>query len=845
MKGNRHSPPSAAAWILARIARKEDRPSILNDFSEIHEELAAERGPSAARRWYWVQVLRSLPPFVFNNFCWSFIMFKNYAKVALRNLRRHWGYSLINIAGLAVGFACCLLITLWVLDELSFDAFHKDVDRIYHVLCYSEFENAITPTLLGPILKEEFPEITEAVRFHYFFGGDMLAADDKIFYENGMRIADSSFFEFFSFPFLKGNPRTALEDPHSIVISRATAEKYFPGKNPLGKTMTLNREHEFTVSGVVENIPPNSTLQFDMIVPMAFRIATAGAWYLEWNSLYPQTFVKLRPGCRSEELNRKIADLIPTHGGGRKDKISLLPFRERRFHLYSDIAYVYIFSATAIFVLAIAWFNFINLATARSADRAKEIGMRKISGAFRIHIISQFLGESLLLSFTAFCGALLLAALLLPSFNALTGKSLALSNGPLIPIAVLFALLTGLAAGVYPALFLSGFEPVKVIKGELRAGVKRSRLRKSLVVVQFSLSILLMIGVLIVHKQLGFARRVGTGYDRENLVLLDMKGGSQISYEALKSDLLGNPRILGVTGMRVPLPYFSWRQDGFHWEGRDPSQPGELSTNMVNYDFINTFRIKLFEGRDFSRDYPSDAASSCLINEELAKLMGHQKAEGRELRQGDRSYRIIGVMKNFHYQTLSRRIEPLVLRLEPEVANVVGVRISPGSLSATIADIKETWEHLIPEYPFAFTFFDDVLESGYNDTERTRTILNAFTVLAVIISCLGLFGLASFTAEQRTKEVGIRKVLGSSVGGVIALLTKEYLKCIVWANLAAWPAAYFIMHGWLKKFAYRAEIGVGPFLLSAAAAFLIALVTVSRQAVRAARANPVNALRYE
>jgi len=844
MKGRRHAPPSAAAWILARIARKEDRPSILNDFSEIHEELAALRGPYKARRWYWVQVLRSLPPFFFNNLCWSSNMLGNYIKVALRNIRRHWGYSLINIAGLAVGFACCLLITLWVLDELSFDAFHKDVDRIYHVLDYSEFENASTPTLLGPTLKEEFPEIAEAVRFHYFFGGDMLAANDKIFYEDRIRIADSSFFEFFSFPFLEGDPRTALADPHSIVISRAAAEKYFPGEDALGKTMTLNREHEFTVRGVVENVPANSSLKFDMIVPMAFRIATAGAWYLEWNSLYPQTFVKLRPGSRSEELSRKIADVIPAHGGG-KDKIGLLPFRERRFHFFSDIAYVYIFSATAIFVLAIAWFNFINLATARSADRAKEIGMRKVSGAFRAHIISQFLGESLFLSAAAFCGALLLAALLLPSFNALTGKSLSLSNGPLMAVATLFALLTGLAAGVYPALFLSGFQPVKVIKGELKAGVKSSRLRKSLVVVQFSLSILLMIGVLVVHKQLGFARRVGTGYDRDNLVLLAMKGGSQPSYEALKRELLRNPRILGVTGMRVPLPYFSWRQDGFHWEGRDPSQPGELSTNMVNYDFINTFRIELLEGRDFSPDHPSDAASSCLINEELARLMGLQKAEGGELRQGDRSYKIIGVMKNFHFQTLSRRIEPLVLRLEPEVANSVGIRFLPGHAAAAIAEIKETWERLIPDYPFAFSFFDDALESAYSNTERTGKILNAFTVLAVIISCLGLFGLASFTAEQRTKEVGIRKVLGSSDGDIIALLTKEYLKCIAWANLAAWPVAYFIMHGWLEKFAYRAEIGAGPFLLAAAAAFFIALVTVGRQAVQAARANPMDALRYE
>ena len=844
MKKNRGVPPAAAAWLLSKVAHKEDRSSILNDFSEIHEELVAALGPARARRWYWSQVLRSIPPFILNDSCWGFMMFRNYAKVALRNIRRHWGYSLVNIAGLAVGFACCLLITLWVRDELGFDAFHKDVDLIYHVLTYSEFENASTPTLLGPTLEERFPEVAKAVRYHYFFGGDMLAAGDKVFYEDRLRIADRGFFEFFSFPFLAGDPRTALDNPHSIVLSRAAAEKYFPGQNALGKAMVLNRDHEFTVSGVVENVPANSTLQFDMIVPMSFRIATAGTWYLEWNSLYPQTFIKLRPGCRGEDLGPKIAGLIPANGGG-KDETRLMPFRDRRFRFYSDISYVYIFSATAIFVLAIAWFNFINLATARSADRAKEIGMRKVSGAFRSHIICQFLGESLLLSVAAFCTALLLTALLLPSFNVLTGKSLALGDGALMAAAALFALLTGLAAGVYPALFLSGFQPVKVIKGELKAGVKSSRLRKSLVVVQFALSILLMVGVLVVHKQLRFVRRVGTGYDRENIVMLPMKGGSRASYGALKRELLGNPRVLGVTGMRVQLPYFSWRQDGFQWEGRDPSQPGELSTNMVNYGFINTFRIELVEGRDFSPDHPSDAASSCLINEELARLMGGRKAEGRELRQGDRSYRIIGVMKDFHFQTLSRKIEPLVLRLEPDVANFVGVRISPGSASTAIADIQKSWERLIPDYPFAYSFFDDALKNAYSDTERTEKILNAFTVLAVIISCLGLFGLASFTAEQRTKEVGIRKVLGSSVGDIVALMTKEYLICIAWAALAAWPVAYLALNGWLGKFAYRTAIGVGPFLLSGAAAFLIALVTVSRQAVQAARADPIDALRYE
>jgi putative ABC transport system permease protein len=773
------------------------------------------------------------------------IMFKNFVLIALRNMRRHKGYSFINLSGLVVGFACCLLIAFWIHDELSTDAFHSDIDRTYHVLAHKDFEASTTPALLGPALKEEFPEIEDAVRLHQLFGGAVLTRGDRSFHENGLRSADPSFFSFFTFSFIKGDPRTALQDPHSIVISRASAEKYFAGEDPIGKTLTLNHEHEFTVTGVFENVPDNSTLRFDMVVPMAFLIATSGDWYLDWGNFFPTTFVKLRPGSLVEDVAAKIADVVPAHGGGRGVRLSLLPFRQRYFHFFSNIVYIYIFGGIALLVLVIAGLNFINLSTARSAGRAREIGVRKVSGATRAHLTFRFLGESILLSFIAVVGALLLATAILPFFSALTGRAPALSAWPWIPMALVFALFTGAAAGIYPAFVLSGFQPVRAIKGERAAGRGSQKLRRLLVVVQFLLTISLMIGAFVVHGQFGFIRTADIGYNKDHLVRIPMKAGSQRQFHALKNDLLGDERILAVTATQAGLPFLGWRQSGFSWTGSDRAQPTTVSFNMVNDDFLKTFQIELVEGRDFSREFPADAESGCIVNEAMLKLMGLKNAEGAELRQADRSYRIIGVVRNFHFHSLRNLIEPLVLRFNPETAGYAYVRISPGALRSGLDVIGQAWKQLIPGYPFDYSFMDDEYEIGYRSLKRAETLLNVFALLAVVLSGLGLFGLAAFTAEQRTKELGIRKVLGSGVSGIILLLTKEYMKYVAWAAALAWPLSYFIMRGWLEGFAYRVRLGFGVFILSAIAAFSIALFSVSFQAVRSAITNPVDALRHE
>jgi putative ABC transport system permease protein len=818
----------------------------VGDFEETYRYKIETEGRAKASLWFWLLLFKSLPGFISDSIYWRGVMIVNYLKIAWRNIKRQKAYSFINITGLAVGIACCLLITLWIRDELSFDRFHKDVDNIYQVLAHTDVRNNITtPTLLGPTLKEEFPEVVEATRYHWMFQNPLITYEDKTYYERGLRLADPSFFKMFTFPFLKGDPDTALKEPYSIVISEEIAKKYFGSEDPIGKVFTMNQKHELTVTGVVENVPRNSTLSFNMIVPLEFRILTEGRWYTDWGNFFTFNFVKLQDNCSVADFNAKIADVVPKHGGGKDIVLTVLPFSDRYFFLFSNKTYIYVFLTIGVLILAIACFNFMNLSTARSAKRAKEIGMRKIIGAHRKHIIKQFLGESLLFSLGAVILALLFANLLLPLFNTVTGKDIHFSYSFILPIAFVLALVTGLAAGIYPALFLSAFQPIKILKGKLRSGSKSSVLRKTLVVVQFTLSILLIIGMFVVHEQLDYFRNTGTGYDKEHIVSIPMGGGSEQYYLPFKNELLGDARILGVTGTASALPFVSWQQSGFHWEGKDPNEIISVNYNAVDHDFTETLKLDIVEGRTFSREFPSDVKSGYLVNEEMVKLMGKESVTGETLMHMDEPGKIVGVVKNFHFQSFRRQIGPLILQLYPEAVDNILIRIPPENIPSSIKFIEQTWEKIIPAYPFEYSFLDDSFNASFRNTERTGQLLNSFAVMAVIISCLGLFGLGSFAAEERTKEIGIRKVLGSSVPGIVLLLTKDFSKCILFATLIAWPVGYLAMNSWLHNFAYRTKIGFPILILSAALAFAIALITVSYQSIKAARANPVDSLRYE
>ena len=846
MNPHKDTLPLLGKAVLWFFLDDDDYYQAIGDFEEAYRERVKTKGSATANLWFWFLLFRSLSGFILDHLYWRGVMIKNYLKIAWRNIKRQKGYSFINITGMAVGIACCLFITLWVLDELSFDQFHEDVENIYQVLIHTDVpNNSTTPNLVGPTLKEEFPEIVEATRFHWFFQDALISHENTSFYERRIRIVDPSFFSMFNFPFLRGNPDTAFKEPYSIVLSKEAAGKYFSDEDPIGKVLTMNQEHEFAVTGVIDNKLNNSTLPFDMLVPMEFRIQTEGSWYTEWTNFFVYTFVKLRDNSNLDEVNAKIADVVKRNGGREDSVLALLPFAERYFFFYSEKMYIYIFLTVAAFILMIACFNFMNLSTARSAKRAKEIGMRKIVGAFRKHIVYQFLGESLFFSFTAVILGLVLVALLLPLFNTLTGKEILLNHSFILPASLGLALFTGLAAGSYPALFLSAFQPVKVLKGKLKSGTRSSVLRKSLVAVQFTLSILLIIGMFVVYKQIDYFRSIGTGYNKDHIVSIPMGRGSEKYFHTFKNELLRDTRILGVTGTAAALPYFNWHQFGFHWKGKDPNKQISVSFNAVDYDFVETLKIKIIDGRSFSREFASDESESFLVNEEMVKLMGKESVVGETLMHGDNPGRIIGVVENFHFQSFRNQIEPLILQLLPKGVDNLLIRIPPENVSSSLRLIEETWQRIIPGYPFEYSFLDDNFDRSFRNIERTGRVLNSFAILAVIISCLGLFGLASFAAEERTKEIGIRKVLGSSASGIVLLLTKDFSRCILYATLIAWPLGYFVMNSWLSNFAYRTNVGFGILIFSSALALIISVLTVSYQSIKAALANPVDSLRYE
>jgi len=787
-------------------------------------------------------------------------MLFNYFKIAFRNVLKYKGFSFINITGLAIGMACCLFIALWVLDELSFDRFNEHADRLYKVVenqYYSEYtyKVEVTPAPLGPALKRDFPDVVDAARFNNLF--QMLVRyGDNAFYETGIVCADPAFFTMFTYPFISGDKATALADPNSVVISKEVADKYFHGEDPMGKALTFNNTNDYVVRGVIENVPDNSHLQFQIVVPWSYMESIY--WYREdnWGSNSYKTYVMLRENASESEVNEKIRGLIKEHNERSVTELYLQPVPD--IHLYSsfynasgpgDIIFVYIFSMIAMFVLIIACINFMNLSTARSANRAREIGMRKVAGALRSHIVGQFYGESLFMAFCALGLAVILVAALLPQFNTLAGKELSLLKGAdiinLIAGLVAVTAFTGITAGSYPALYLSSFKPVNVFRGSLAAGTKSPLFRKILVVVQFSLSIFLIIGTMIVYAQLTYMQNKKLGWEKEQLIYINMRGDVPQKYTALKSELEKNPKILGVTASQFNPTSFGSNSSNFRWEDKDPEQTLVINTNMVDFDFTETMKIDVKDGRAFSPDFAADTSNSIMINEELERIMGGGSAVGKRMWWGDTELMVVGVMKNFHFHSLRAKIAPLVIGIQPRDLNTILIRVSPVDISATMNSIEQTWNDVIPEYPLEYHFFEDRFERMYRAESNAGKLLGYFSALAVFIACLGLFGLASFTAEQRTKEIGIRKVLGASAPNITRLLCIEFLKLVIIANVIAWPVAYYVMNGYLESFAYRTGIGFSLFLITGVIAVIVAMATVMYQAIKAAFMNPAEALKYE
>jgi len=840
---------------MARLSILDDEFSLTGDLREEFEDLVAERGLAYARTWYWFQILKSFPSFLKNSIIWSVIMIRNYLKIAIRNLKKHKAYSFINIFGLAVGLATCILILLWVQDEVSYDQFHTNLDSLYRVVCYDRINSSekfsVTSPPIAAALEQNFPEILRATRY-YELSKQLVKVGDKKFVENDVSVADSAFLEMFSFPLIQGDPKAALRYPHTALVTESTAHKYFGTEDPIGKVLSLGGRYDIQVTGVLKDLPSNSHLQFSILMPV--MILKELGWNLDdWERFFIHTYIQQHPESAPIEASKILEIYEKGVGEPSNIRFELLPVRD--IHLRSagiwgygadgNIRNVYLFSIIAAFVLLIACVNFMNLSTARSGDRAKEVGMRKVVGAHRKDIIQQFFGESMLLAFIALGISLIIVRIVLPVFNNLTAKDMALnisSNGSLLMFLVGIALVTGLVSGIYPALLLSGFKPVVMFKRKsISTKNIHSLFRKIMVVAQFSLSIALIIGTGIIYSQLNFMQQMELGFDREHVVCLQLTPSLKERYGVMKEELLRLPGVSNVTtASGRPFAGFS----STIWEGRDGTKHVDLFFTRVDHDFCKTFGMTIVDGRFFSKDFSTDK-ESYVLNETAIRQMELENPLGEQIEFHEQKGTVIGIIKDYNFRSLHSKIAPLLLTLSEKGQDYMSIKVMPGNLRSTLDQIESVWSQFEQDYPFRYNFLNDEFDRMYRAEIRFRNIFGYFAGLAIVISCLGLFGLASFMAEKRTKEIGVRKVLGASIGGIAVLLAKEFTKWVIVANAVAWPLAYWAMKEWLTGFAYRTEMGVGIFLISGGLALVVAWMTVGYKSVRAALTNPVDCLRYE
>ena len=794
-------------------------------------------------------------------------MIKNYFKISLRIIKQHKEYSLINIIGLAMGMACCIIILLWVQDEMSFDGFNKNAASLYRITETQTFDGetshvARAPAPLAPALLEEVPEVINSMSF--FPAPSLLVSyKENHFYESGIGFAGPSIFEMFTFPFLNGNPETALHDTSSIVITKEQAEKYFNREDPINKIIRLNNKHEFVVTGVIENVPKNSHLQFDFLLSLEamenMREDVGIPWHPvlgNWGINFLYSYIQVAENVDIDSLDTKILNFIQEHASIGSIKLHLQPIK--KIHLHSNlvadvegngsIKFVYIFSIVAFFVLFIACINFMNLSTAHAGKRAKEVGMRKISGAKKEQIILQFLGESFFLSFLSLLFAVCIVLLFLPVFNNLAGKNLSINmmNSSYVVFILIGAAITaGLLAGLYPAFFMSSFRPLSMLKSLKKPGPKGLVFKRLLVIFQFSLSILLIIATLIVHSQLHFIQNSRLGFEKEQMICIRLRGESAQYYQSIKTELLKNSNIMNVTAANQLPTNIIYSFTGADWRGRDPENEQVFHFITVDYDFFETLNMRMAAGRAFSNEFQTDRSEAFILNEKAASIIGWETPVGEEFSYYNRSGKIIGIVQDFHFENFYNEIEPLILLYDPPGSDHYLMVKTSGDISGSLKFIEETWNKGAPSYPFEFSFLDEEFGRQYQSEKRMGRLFNYFTSISVLIASLGLFGLASFMSSQRTKEIGIRRVVGASAADIVRLISKEFLVLVGVANIIAWPAAFFFMSKWLNNFVFKTNIQIWIFLLSALAAFTIALLSVSYKTIKAALANPVDSLRHE
>ena len=817
-------------------------------------------------------------------------MLKNYLKIALRNLKKDKVHAVINVSGLGVGLACCLLMMLFVRNEWSYDRFHERADDLYRAWVLEdygndqEFFNTVTPIILGPTLAETFPEIEQVVRIAT--NNDQVRRGETMLTEPSL-LVDANFFDIFDFPLLRGEPNNLFDNPNTVVLTPKVATRFFGQEDPLGKTLSMRvgaEFQDFVVTGLAEAPPPNSSIPFSMLIPFTkgddlFSENARRSWF----NVFVETYVLLHEDVDAEALNAKIPSMVEQMLGDRAPEdgtytIGLQPMTE--IHLdtsfpvgiapITDPAYSYIMAGIALLVLLIACINFMTLSIGRSASRALEVGVRKAIGASRQHLMRQFWGEALLTTLLALTLGVVLAEAFRPLFNTLAGTDLILTlDGGTVLFLAALTVLIGLVAGSYPAAVLSGFRPVEVLSGKLRFGGDTSLLRRGLVVVQFALSIFLMAATLLMVQQLDFLRTRSLGFDKEQVVMLRTSGTTapgrgllsvledgRRTAELLRNELATDPAITGLATASFAFGE-GWMSVGYD---ADDGSYRTFMVNIIDEDYLPVLGMELVAGRNFSRENPSDAARGIIVNEAFAAEYGWENAIGQRLPgQHFEDHEIIGVVKDFNFESLHGEVRSLALVVNPRavlagVSDVgmavpatpkIAVRIKPENIPGTLATLERTWQHVAPDQPYEYSFVDEAVDSQYRQEKRLGKIVGIASILAIVIACLGLFGLAALAVARRTKEIGIRKVLGASTPGLALLLSKDFALLVSVAFVLATPVAYLVMNYWLQDFAYRIEISWGIFLMAGLTALGVALLTVSYQAVRAALSDPVKALRYE
>lgn len=852
-------PPRFAQWMLKYIFPDRGEYTSLGDFEEVYNQIASRDSVIKARLWFWAELIKSLPGFIKNKIYWSLTMFKNYFKIALRNIVKQKGYSFINITGLAIGMACCILIFLYVSFEYSYDNYHPDSHRIYHIKMKVHAKDTVdwysAPAVI-PALKKDFPEVEFAARVHSE-RNCLVKHNEKLFYEESYMYADQEIFEIFSIPFIQGDRSKALTRPKTVVITRRVAGKFFGAKIAYGNLLNINGT-DYEITGIVKNSPANTHLKYDIIISLKTVERSWNMSHWTWTSFF--SYIKLAPGVNVDEFDKKIRRIAYSYakelleGRGIKEHACYL-HQVTDMHLdryHNSILYLYILSVVGVLIMLVACLNFMNLITARSASRAKEIGVRKVIGAFRIQLVKQFHCESLLMSSFAFFAALALVMHVLPFFNDVAGTQFTFAGlfqpGVLFPL-IGMTIFVGILSGIYPAFFLSAFKPAVVLKGLSKVGSRGPALRKILVVGQFTVSIMLIAFTILIFQQLNFMKDKHLGFDKEQKLVIPIEDGNK--FQSYKNEFLQHSSITGATAsLSVP------GRIGDVYTTYEVGKKNEMQTmkyHFSDFDFIPVYNIKMTAGRPFNRKLSTDVNGPFIINEAAVKALGWSSPEeaiGKRIMAGFYGFKndrneIIGVSKDFFYRGLQEEIKPLVIHMRPSLFQCVTLNLNTGNMDETLSFVKAKWKELFPGDVFRYFFLNADFDRQYRSEERLMKIFGAFSSMAIFISCLGLFGLSTFMAERRTKEIGVRKVLGASISNITLLLSKEFIRWVLLANIIAWPIAYISMSKWLQNFAYRTDVGMWIFILSGLLALIIALITVSYQSIKAAAANPVEALKYE